>query len=154
MQVGPFQLKNGVYWVGDLCNVLEERDWNELRGCQGQSTLSDGRNVVLFHLPEGAGIYPSKEGKHYVVHSGTIGMTLSEGLPIDKQHSGHLVVYTNTFSCMCITVAHPQGGGDVSFNSFGENIQIDSDDQCYFNTGFLRGFANTTQRQALETILV
>jgi hypothetical protein len=147
VQVGPYELDEGEYWVGDLCHVLCDEHWKEIK-CLGYLTLSDGREVVQFKLPDrGGGTYPSNDGKRYLVDSGTIGITRVEGLLVHKLHHGHIIVYTNKFSCMCITAAHPQGGGDVSFNSFGQKIQIDSDDQCYSISGFIRNRVNTRRQK-------
>ena len=96
------------------------------------------REVVRFKLPEGSGNYAGKQDELFFIDSGTVGITLLAGLGPEARDTGHVTVFSGDFECMSITVAHPQGGGDVSFNKFGENVQIDSDDQVYATTPLLR----------------
>ncbi|KAJ1467720.1 hypothetical protein T484DRAFT_1755675 [Baffinella frigidus] len=139
VQLGPYTLASGEYWVGDLCNVLKYEEWDEICGTEGFKTLGGGRDVVQFKLPEGGGIYAGKYGDRvHFIDSGTVGITLLEGLGPQAQATGHRTTYTDNFGCMSIKVAHPQGGGDVSFNNFGSSVEIESDDQVWTTTQLLR----------------
>ena len=140
IQLGPYILAAGEYWVGDLYNVLNYELCEELGTTNvGFKKLSNGRDVVHFKLPDGSGIYAGKhKDQIYFIDSDTIGITLLEGLGVQARATGNVVVYTDKFECMSINVAHPQGGGNVSFNQFGGNVEIDSDDQVYSMTPSLR----------------
>ncbi|KAJ1470501.1 hypothetical protein T484DRAFT_1753853 [Baffinella frigidus] len=135
--MGPYRATAGKYWLGDLSTVLSADLWQEIGGKQGNITLSDGRTVVLFKLPDGAGVYPGKDGNNHLIDSGTVGVTLLKGLCIEAQTTGQTIVYNKTFECLSVTVAHPQGGGMVSFNTFGHSVTIHSDDQVYSMKQFL-----------------
>lgn len=137
VQMGPYRATAGKYWLGDLSTVLSADLWQEIGGKQGNITLSDGRTVVLFKLPDGAGVYPGKDGNNHLIDSGTVGVTLLKGLCIEAQTTGQTIVYNKTFECLSVTVAHPQGGGMVSFNTFGHSVTIHSDDQVYSMKQFL-----------------
>jgi hypothetical protein len=146
VQHGPYILAAGKYWLGDLCNVLSDLQWKEIASKNasrnGSMTLNDGRVVVTFKLPQGCGIYPGRDGHHHIVNSGTIGVTLLHGLPEKAHKMGQILTYNHEFSCASIVVAHPQGGGTVSFNSFGPMVEVDSDDHVNSMSQFIReGFA-------------
>jgi hypothetical protein len=150
--LGPYTLGAGKYWVGDLSTVLGDEDWKEIGGKQGAMTLRDGRQVVLFRLPGGGGVYPGKDGHNHLVDSGTIGLTRLKGLGHEATTMGQTTVYSKTFTCLSITVAHPQGGGMVSFNTLGGNIEVDSDDEVYTMAQFLReGVAAQRQESRLRS---
>ena len=138
VQQGPYTLAAGDYWIGDLGNVLKYDAWKEIGTSYGHQTLSDGREVVRFKLPCGNGIYPGKDGHNHFIDSGTIGITLLDGLGVEARSTGQISIYSDKFECSSITVAHPQGGGNVSFNTFGGNVEIDSDDEVYVMTPLLR----------------
>ncbi|KAJ1467194.1 hypothetical protein T484DRAFT_1859613 [Baffinella frigidus] len=150
VQLGPYMLGAGKYWVGDLSTVLGDEDWKEIGGKQGAMTLRDGRQVVIFKLPSGGGVYPGKDGHNHLIDSGTIGLTRLKGLGHEATTMGQTTVYSKTFKCLSITVAHPQGGGMVSFNTFGGNIEVDSDDEAYTMTQFLREGVAAQRRQELR----
>ena len=140
VQMGPYTLAPGVYWVGDLYNVLNCEEWEEFGTTEvGFKTLRNGREVVRFKLPDGGGIYAGKrDDQIHFIDSGTVGITLLEGLGVEARATGYTAVYTDKFQCMSLQMAHPEGGGDVSFNTFGDNVEIDSDDQVYSTTALLR----------------
>ncbi|KAJ1466130.1 hypothetical protein T484DRAFT_1756900, partial [Baffinella frigidus] len=103
VQLGPYTLASGEYWVGDLCNVLKYEEWDEICGTEGFKTLGGGRDVVQFKLPEGGGIYAGKYGDRvHFIDSGTVGITLLEGLGPQAQATGHRTTYTDNFGCMSI----------------------------------------------------
>lgn len=84
VQLGPYNLKAGEYWIGDLYDVLNYESWEEIGETLGYKKLSN-MEVVRFKLPEGSGIYIEKtttqEDQQFVFsYSGTIGITLLSGL--------------------------------------------------------------------------
>ncbi|KAJ1466288.1 hypothetical protein T484DRAFT_1756771 [Baffinella frigidus] len=146
VQHGPYVLTAGEYWVGDLSTVLSGAEWGEVGDTEGSVTLKNGRTVVAFKLPEGSGIYPGKDRHNHLIESGMVGITTTAGLPEEARVTGQIIDYTNAFSSTSITVAHPQGGGDVSFNTFGPKIEIDSDDQIYSTAQFFREAVSSKHR--------
>jgi hypothetical protein len=151
VEIGPLPMVRGEYFVGDLCYVLGKNAWKELEvlskakeskyGTEGQFTLGNGRVLVIFHLPSGDGVYPDQKGRKYSVDSGTIGLTLTEGLETeygdtDKKEDwdseisrlGNIIDYKKEFSCMSSTIDHPEVG-PVSFMAFGENVLVNSVDE-------------------------
>ena len=137
IQLGPYSLAAGEYWTGDLYNVLNYESWEEMGTMNGYKKLHN-REVVRFKLPEGNGNYVGKQDELFFIDSGTVGITLLSGLGQEARDTGHITVFSDDFECMSITVAHPQGGGDVSFIKFGENVQINSEDQVYSTNQSLR----------------
>jgi hypothetical protein len=138
VQLGPYTLGAGEYWVGDIGTVLGDMDMKELGDRNGVITLDNGREIVRFKFREGAGVYPGKDGHHHIIHGNTIGITRVAGLEPEALTTGQIAVYESEFSCTSVDVAHPDGGGRVSFNSFGPNVEIDSDDKIYSMGRFIR----------------
>jgi hypothetical protein len=152
VEIGPLPMMvRGEYFIGGLYSVLSENAWKEFcvlshakgnrYGAEGQFTLSNGRVLVIFHLPNGDGIYPDQKGRTYNIDNGTIGLTLVEGLKteyddIDKKEdwdsnlkmSGNIVDYKKDFVCMSTTAVHPEIG-PVSIIMFGEDVLINSADE-------------------------
>jgi hypothetical protein len=128
VEIGPFCMHKGRYYVGDLCNVLTDNEREELSDTIGKFTLADGREVVIFKLPYGDGIYPDFKGRNHLVDSGTIGLTLAVGLKETGTVSGHIVDYKDIFHCMSANLDHPEKGM-VAFILFGDEVDINTDDQ-------------------------
>ena len=67
------------YYVGDLCYVLDNSDWNEVcdltpfDNSEMAFELSDGRQFWLGSTAYGDGTYNDDEGRPYSVDSGTLG---------------------------------------------------------------------------------
>jgi hypothetical protein len=151
IEIGPLPMILGEYFVGDLASVLSRKAWKELAvllrakgnqfGTEGYFTLSNGRVLVIFVLPNGDGIYPDHFGRNYHVDSGTIGLTLTLGLKeeydnIDTKKdwdnmlnmSGNIINYEKDFSCMATTATHSEVG-PFSLIMFGESVIINSVDE-------------------------
>lgn len=72
----------GMYYVGDLCYVIEE--WDEfcsvtIKGngvLEGEFELSDGRKFACYNTAWGDGVYQDQFGKEYPVDAGIIGCIL------------------------------------------------------------------------------
>jgi hypothetical protein len=172
IEIGPLPMMvRGEYFVGDLCFVLSKNAWKELEvlshakenkyGTEGKFTLSNGRVLVIFHLPHGDGVYTDQKGRTYSVDSGTIGLTLTEGLEAeygdnDKKEDwdsklkrlGNIIDYTKEFACMSSTTVHPEVG-PVSFMAFGEKVLVNSVDELSGIGAFLhRGLAAAAKKAA------
>jgi hypothetical protein len=171
VEIGPLPtMVRGEYFIGDLYSVLSENAWKELcvlshakdnrYGAEGHFTLSNGRVLVIFHLPNGDGVYPDQQGRYYNIYNGTIGLTLTEGLKteyddIDKKEdwakltmSGNIVDYKKDFVCMSTTAVHPEVG-PVSIIMFGEDVFINSADEVSGIGIFMHQGMATTANEAV-----
>lgn len=94
------ELPTGTYYIGDLCYVLSDEDWEQLHSLMfpgghecitGKHTLSDGRQLLIMSTLEGDGVYFDTAGRNYSVDSGTIGAMLVDDLSkpegIDPEHN-------------------------------------------------------------------
>ena len=78
----------GLYWIGDLCYVMNDA-WDEV--CElttdhssvknGRFTLADGRKFALHTTAYGDGEYTDQYGNSYVVDAGIIGVIALADLP-------------------------------------------------------------------------
>ena len=76
-------MKAGTYWIGDLCYVLGDR-WEsvceliivEHKVLDGVFTLPDGTEFAIYSTAYGDGTYEDREGRVYLVDSGSIGCVL------------------------------------------------------------------------------
>lgn len=162
---GEHSLKAGKYFLGDLGYVLSKTVQEELHGMRlpakgavtrsvlrktldlhpmhkgvthGKFTLGNGREVVLFHLPGGAGVYKDHRAREYIIDnfslgSFCIGLTLIEGLEeqlggkdfgeMIKGH-GHILDYTTDMVyCYECTTDYPGEGVGASM-VFGDDVEI------------------------------
>ena len=77
-------MKAGVYYVGDLCYVIRDDDWDEVCSItttkteclHGEFALSDGRKFAMYGTYWGDGEYCDQQKRRYLVDSGTIGCVL------------------------------------------------------------------------------
>jgi hypothetical protein len=175
IEVGPLPMMvNGRYFVGDLCSILSENAWKELDvlshvkenkyGTEGHFILSNGRVLVIFHLPNGDGVYPDQKDRKYYVSSGTIGITLVEGLEVEYgdidnkkedwdsklEMSGNIIDYKKGFVCMSTSIVN-SSVGPISTMAFGENVVVNSDDELSGIGAFLHmGLAAAKETAAKE----
>jgi len=74
----------GRYYVGDLCYVMTDEEWDEVcgllfegrsdHGCnEGEFTLKDGRRFATYNTKYGDGRYESNMWTDHSVDSGSIG---------------------------------------------------------------------------------
>ena len=77
-------MKAGTYYIGDLCYVFNQEDWDEVYALttkgykleEGEFELSDGRKFAIYNTAYGDGEYRDQFGNRYSVDSGTIGCVL------------------------------------------------------------------------------
>ena len=82
----------GEYYVGDLCYVMSDEEWEEVcrltivgqKCISGEFTMADGRRFAMYNTRWGDGIYQDKSYKKYSVDSGTIGCIKVEDIKYDK----------------------------------------------------------------------
>jgi len=108
-------LQKGVYYIGDLCYVMDQ-EWEELcdliEGNQypdeGVYRFKDGRRFAIFNTAYGDGEYYDKEERSYPVDSGTIGCIKVDDLTKEFDDSnegpfrlsfGSVVEMQNDFYC-------------------------------------------------------
>jgi hypothetical protein len=100
-------LQKGVYYIGDLCYVMDQ-EWEEvcdlIRGDQypneGQFRLSDGRQFAIFNTAYGDGEYYDMQGRSYSVDSGTLGCIKVDNLTEDvDENLGNVVEMPHDFYC-------------------------------------------------------
>ena len=85
-------LQSGLYYIGDLCYVLDSR-WAEVCGLiiagndclDGEKILSDGTNFAIYSTSYGDGCYFDAEGNEYPVDSGSIGCVPFSAVDKDMQ---------------------------------------------------------------------
>ena len=100
----------GVYYVGDLCYVMTDKEWDEVCGItisgsvclEGEFQLKDGRRFTMYGTEWGDGVYRDQHGSEYSVDSGTIGCILLSDIMAEKyddiQRLGSIVEITEDFS--------------------------------------------------------
>ena len=79
-------MKAGKYYIGDLCYVLSNEDWDEvceltINGYEcisGEFQFKDGRQFAMYNTKYGDGVYKDQFGNEYSVDSGSIGCILVE----------------------------------------------------------------------------
>lgn len=105
-----FTLPSGVYYVGDLCYVMTESEWeyvismSDRYGFNGIYCFPDGRHFTIYNTVYGDGIYNSNIGKKFYVDSGTIGCMLINNITSNKwkdiinRKLGSRVKFNETFT--------------------------------------------------------
>lgn len=86
-------LPAGKYYVGDLCYVMTDAEWDEICAMtlkdgdvlDGEFTLSDGRRFAMYSTLFGDGEYNDRHGRCYPVDSGSIGCIEVSGLSSEDQ---------------------------------------------------------------------
>lgn len=82
----------GRYYVGDLCYVMEDDEWNEFcsitirdGNClDGEFVMSDGRRFATYGTRWGDGGYQDQAGRMYSVDAGLIGCIRVEDIRAAK----------------------------------------------------------------------
>ncbi|KAJ1467599.1 hypothetical protein T484DRAFT_1755749 [Baffinella frigidus] len=140
----------GEYYIGNLSTVLDyadefgeesshrQRQIDHMHS-EGKFVLTNGREIVIFRLPNGDGLYPDHQGRTYHINdAGFIGLTLRKGL-VDEyvgieefeeliSIGGYIINFNETFECFSTTLKHTKArGGKVAFVHFGMEVDINTD---------------------------
>lgn len=81
-------MPSGKYYIGDLCYVLNNQDWDEVCSLtikdrniiDGEFTMKDGRRFAMYSTKFGDGEYSDQYGMAYCVDSGSIGCILASDI--------------------------------------------------------------------------
>lgn len=82
----------GNYYVGDLCYVMTDEEWNEFckitikdnKCIDGEFTMSDGRRFATYGTAWGDGVYQDQNSGQYSVDAGLIGCIKVEDIKAKK----------------------------------------------------------------------
>jgi hypothetical protein len=82
----------GKYYVGDLCYVMDDKEWEEFcsitikdqRCLEGEFVMSDGRRFAVYGTRYGDGIYQDQHHNNYSVDAGSIGCIKVEDIKAKK----------------------------------------------------------------------
>jgi len=85
-------MQSGKYYVGDLCYVMTNDEWDEvcsltikdLTCIDGEFNLKDGRRFAMYGTKWGDGEYKSNIGTSHCVDSGSIGCIRVEDIRANK----------------------------------------------------------------------
>ena len=100
-------MQSGKYYVGDLCYVMSDADWNEV--CEltikdsicldGEFTLKDGRRFAMYGTRWGDGEYRDQYDNSYCVDSGSIGCILEADItkPNANKDLGAFITFETPF---------------------------------------------------------
>lgn len=102
-------MQAGKYYVGDLCYVMNDDEWEQVcaRTIQGKSfadgefELNDGRKFAIYGTSWGDGGYQDYYGNEYSVDSGSIGCIKLEDIKAEKygdiERLGAIVEFETNF---------------------------------------------------------
>jgi hypothetical protein len=123
----------GKYYIGDLCYVMDETEWDEFCGLtidyekhtcnEGEFTFKDGRRFAVYNTKFGDGLYFDQFDREYSVDAGSIGCFKVEDIRADKYDDietlGNIVEFGSEF----VTGAHDGTlfFGDVKVYTNGSN---------------------------------
>jgi len=86
----------GKYYIGDLCYVMTDEEWEQLctltaprmgtwgKSTQGEFELADGRKFACYDTKWGDGVYHDEIGHSYSVDAGLIGCILVSDIKANK----------------------------------------------------------------------
>jgi hypothetical protein len=82
----------GTYWIGDLCYVMTDEEWNEfcsitidgMKCLDGEFTMKDGRRFATYGTAWGDGLYQDQHHNNYAVDAGLIGCIKVEDIKAKK----------------------------------------------------------------------
>lgn len=99
----------GVYYVGDLCYVMTDDEWDEfcsltIKGndcIDGEFNMKDGRRFATYGTKWGDGEYRDQFGNRYGVDAGLIGCIRVEDIKAEKYEDynklGAIIEFKNDF---------------------------------------------------------
>jgi len=98
----------GQYYIGDLCYVMSDAEWNDFcsitiqghRCLSGEFVLNDGRRFATYQTKYGDGLYKDQFENQYGVDAGLIGCIRIEDIRVDKyniKELGSIVEFKTDF---------------------------------------------------------
>jgi hypothetical protein len=103
-------MQAGKYYIGDLCYVMDDRDWDEFCGItikdnqclDGEFEMKDGRKFATYGTMWGDGSYRSNIGTEHCVDAGLIGCIRVEDIRAEKYENieelGAIVEFKEPFT--------------------------------------------------------
>jgi hypothetical protein len=99
----------GKYYIGDLCYVMTDAEWEEFCGItikgnkciDGEFWLSDGRQFATYGTAYGDGVYYDEYGHSYSVDAGLIGCILISDIKVDCENIldlGAIIEFDSSFA--------------------------------------------------------
>ena len=135
----------GVYYVGDLCYVMTDEEWDQFCGVtiqgnkclEGEFNMPDGRRFATYSTMWGDGEYRDQHGNRYGVDSGSIGCILLSDIRANKYEDikelGTVVEFTeDIFTSGCIKGRDSNGVisiGPLRIDTDPSDYTMDGDDQ-------------------------
>ena len=135
----------GVYYVGDLCYVMTDEEWDQFCGVtiqgnkclEGEFNMPDGRRFATYGTMWGDGEYRDQHGNRYGVDSGSIGCILLSDIRANKYEDikelGTVVEFTeDIFTSGCIKGRDSNGVisiGPLRIDTDPSDYTMDDDDQ-------------------------
>lgn len=116
-------LPAGKYYVGDLCYVMTDAEWEQfcaitIKGnkvLDGEFQMPDGRRFATYGTAWGDGLYKDWEGRSYCVDAGLIGCIKVEDIRAEKyddiEELGNIIDFPVDF----ITTGGRDGNGTIQF---------------------------------------
>ena len=138
-------MKAGTYYIGDLCYVMTDEEWDEIFGLtfptpydmvDGEFELKDGRRVTQYGTAYGDGQYDSNIGTSHCVDSGSIGCIAiedirDEAIEIkDIQSFGAVVTFEEDFHTSG-SASYLVFGHVVIDTSYEEEEEYEDEDDWY-----------------------
>ena len=119
-------LPAGTWWVGDLCYVMTDEEWNQFcditiaghKVKDGEFELPDGRKFATYGTYWGDGCYHDQYGNEYSVDAGLIGCIRVEDIRAEKYEDIESLGAIHEFKTDFVT------GGGRGERGWGGTIQI------------------------------
>lgn len=99
-------MEAGRYWVGDLCYVLSDDEWDDvceltIKGnnvIDGEFQLPSGKRFSMISTEYGDGTYDDQYGNSYPVDSGSLGCILLSDIS-EVSDLGNVHNFSTNFAC-------------------------------------------------------
>ena len=138
-------MPSGVYYVGDLCYVMTDEEWEQFcsvtiqgnKCLEGEFNMPDGRRFATYSTMWGDGEYRDQHGNRYGVDSGSIGCILLSDIRANKYEDikelGTVVEFTeDILTSGCIKGRDSNGViniGPLRIDTDPSDYTMDDDDQ-------------------------
>lgn len=103
-------MQAGKYYIGDLCYVMDDKEWDEFCGItikgneclEGEFEMKDGRKFATYGTMWGDGSYRSNIGTKHAVDAGLIGCIRVDDIRAEKYENieslGAIVEFKQPFT--------------------------------------------------------